>query len=105
MRSDGPAKSLPPVLDPSVGQTVSTVVDRFGPPSSHYASSALATTYQWDSFGAGQMGMAGCRVLVEAKRSYDDPKALAAYGDDTIQPEQYWKWTITNWSSFGSGCK
>jgi hypothetical protein len=94
------------LLDPYVGRPASAVVDRFGPPSGNYASSAVTTTYQWDNFGGPQLGMPGCRVLVVAKRSSDEqPKALGAFGSDPIGPGEYWKWTVESWSSFGSGCR
>jgi hypothetical protein len=94
------------LLDPYIGQPVSAVVDRFGPPSSNFASSTVSTTYQWDSFGANQSGMAGCRVLVAASRAPRDATApLQTFGADPIQPEEYWKWLIDSWSSFGSGCR
>jgi hypothetical protein len=94
------------LLDPYVGQPVSAIVDRFGPPSGHFASSTVATTYQWDAFGA-QSGMTGCRVLVVASRTAQDANgaaSMASYGSDPISPDEYWKWTINSWSSFGSGC-
>ncbi|MGB6444881.1 MAG: hypothetical protein WBE48_16155 [Xanthobacteraceae bacterium] len=95
------------LLDPYVGRPVSGVVDRFGPPSSHFASSVVETTYVWESFGTGQSGMTGCRVLVVASRGAGQDVAAAdqAYGTDPIFPEEFWKWTIKSWSSFGSGCR
>ena len=93
------------LLDPYVGQPVSTVVDRFGPPSSDYASSTVAMTYQWNNFGA-QSGMSGCKVLVEAHRTPpDSSRAAEAFRADPIGPEEYNKWTTDRWSSFGSGCR
>lgn len=104
------AREVGALLDPYVGQPVSAVVDRFGPPSGHYSSSAVTTTYQWDGFGAGQPGagaaMPGCRVLVVGKRTSEaQPVSPQAFGTDPISPEEYWKWTIESWSSFGSGCR
>jgi hypothetical protein len=95
------------LLDPYVGQPVSGVVDRFGPPSSHFATSVVETTYVWESFGAAQSGMTGCRVMVVASRGAGQDVASAdqAYGTDPIAPEEFWKWTIKSWSSFGSGCR
>jgi hypothetical protein len=95
------------LLDPYVGQPVSVIADRFGPPSGHFASSAVETTYTWENFGAGQSGMAGCRILVVASRGAGQDVAAAsqAYGTDPISPEEFWKWTIKSWSSFGSGCR
>jgi hypothetical protein len=94
------------LLDPYVGQPVSAAVDRFGPPSSSYGSSSVATTYQWNNFGMGQAAMAGCRVLIEAHRTAQDSGAAAqAFRIDPIAPEEYSKWTIDSWSSFGSGCR
>ena len=93
------------LLDPYRGQPVSAAVDRFGPPSSSYASSVAATTYQWDNFGA-QSGMSGCRVLLEAHRTpQDSGRAAEAFRAEPIAPEEYTKWTIDSWSSFGSGCR
>ena len=95
------------LLDPYVGQPVAAVVSRFGPPSSDFASGAVETTYVWNSFGAGQSGMTGCRVMVLASRGagQDAAAATGTYGTDPISPEDFWKWTITSWSSFGSGCR
>jgi hypothetical protein len=95
------------LLDPYVGQPVSEVVNRFGPPSSNFASSVVETTYVWDSFGAGQSGMTGCRVLVVASRGAGQDVAAAdqSYGTDPISPKEFWKWTVKSWSSFGSGCR
>jgi hypothetical protein len=99
-------QQLVPVLDPYVGQPVSEFVNRFGPPSDDYSSSAVATTYQWDNFGTGQSGMTGCRVLVVAHRNTQGNGAAAeAFRADPIAPEEYTKWTIESWSSFGSGCR
>jgi hypothetical protein len=94
-------------LDPLIGQPVSALVDRFGPPSGHFASSIVETTYQWDRFGAGQSALSGCRILVMASRGAgeDVPAASQAYDADQILPEEYWKWTIKSWSSAGSGCR
>jgi hypothetical protein len=62
-------------------------------------------TYQWNNFGA-QSGMTGCRVLLEAHRSAQDSGAAAqAFTVDPIGPEEYSKWTIDSWSSFGTGCR
>ena len=100
------AHEIGALLDPYVGQQVSAVVDRFGPPSSSYASSTVAMTYQWNDFGA-QSGMTGCRVLMEAHRStqQDTGRAAEAFRADPIGPEEYNKWAIDRWSSFGSGCR
>jgi hypothetical protein len=93
------------LLDPYVGQPVSTVVNRFGEPSSSYSSSTVATNYQWDNFGA-QSGMTGCKVLVEAHRNPpESTRAAEAFRADGIGPEEYNKWTIDRWSSFGTGCR
>jgi hypothetical protein len=93
------------LLDPYVGQTVSAVIDRFGPPSGNYASSTVAMTYQWNNFGS-QSGMSGCKVLVEAHRTAPASSAAAgAFRTEPIGPEEYNKWTIDTWSSFGSGCR
>jgi hypothetical protein len=95
------------MFDPYVGQPVSEVVGRFGPPTSHFAASAVETTYEWDSFGAGQSGMTGCRVLVVASRGagQDVASATQAVGTDPISPDDFWQWTIKSWSSFGPGCR
>jgi hypothetical protein len=95
------------LLDPYVGRPVSAVVDRFGPPSGSFASSTVATTYQWDNFGAGQSGMTGCRVLVVASRTDQGAATGAqAFVTEAAEPEEYWKWKIDSWSSpLGSGCK
>ena len=99
------APQLSAVLDSYVGQPVSALVDRAGPPSDDYSSSTVTTTYEWSNF-ASQTGMTGCRVLVVARRSAkDNGSALEALGNAPIGPEEYTKWTITSWSSFGSGCK
>jgi hypothetical protein len=93
------------LLDPYTGQLMSAAVDRFGPPSGAYAGSTGTMTYQWDNFGA-QSGMTGCRVLVEAKRTVPDSgRAAEAFRTDPILPEEYNKWTIDSWSSFGTGCR
>ena len=93
------------LLDPYVGQPVSAVVDRFGPPSGNYASSTVAMTYQWSNFAA-QSGMTGCKILVEAHRTAPpSSRAAEAFRADPIEPEEYNKWTIDRWSSFGSGCR
>jgi len=100
------AHELVPVLDPYIGQPVSNLVDRFGPPSGDYSSSTVATTYEWDNFSSGQPGITGCRVLVVAHRSTQDSAAAAqAFRAEPIAPEEYAKWTIDTWSSFGSGCR
>jgi hypothetical protein len=94
------------LLDPYIGQPVSEVVNRFGPPSGNFASSAISTTYEWSNFGGAQSGMTGCRVLVVATRAdQDSSAAVTPYGVDSISPEDFWKWTIKSWSSFGSGCR
>jgi hypothetical protein len=95
------------VLDPYVGQPVSAIVDRFGPPSGSFASSTVATTYQWDNFGAAQSGTTGCRVLVVASRvDQGSAKGLQPFVTEPAEPEEYWKWRIDSWSSpLGSGCK
>ena len=99
------AHEIGALLDPYKGQPVSVVVDRFGAPSGSYASSAMAMTYQWDNFAA-QSGMSGCRVLLEAHRTpQDSARAAVALRADPIAPEEYNKWTIDSWSSFGSGCR
>jgi hypothetical protein len=100
------AQQVAGLLDPYVGQPVSAAVSRFGPPSSDFASSAVETTYVWDSF-AGQSGMTGCRVMVVASRGsgQDAAAATGTYGTDPISAEDFWKWTIKSWSSFGSGCR
>jgi hypothetical protein len=100
------AQRVAGLLDPYVGQPVSGIVDRFGPPSGEFASSAVENTYTWDSFGAGQSGMTGCRVMVMASRGagQDAAAATQAFGSDPISPEDYRQWTIKSWSSFGSGC-
>ena len=69
------------LLDPYVGQPVSVIADRFGPPSGHFASSAVETTYTWENFGAGQSGMAGCRILVVASRGAGQDVAAASQAD------------------------
>ena len=100
------AKQVATMVDPYVGQPVSNLVDRFGPPSGDYSSSTVATTYEWSNFGGGQSGMTGCRVLVVAHRTAREPgPAAQAFRVDAIAPEDYRQWTIDSWSSFGSGCK
>ncbi len=100
------AKQVGALIDPYIGQPVANFVDHFGPPSSDYSSSAVATTYEWSNFSGGQSGMTGCRVLVEAHRTAKQPAADAQlFATYTISPEDYRQWTIDSWSSFGSGCK
>jgi hypothetical protein len=99
------ARQVAGLLDPYVGQSVSQVIDRFGPPSDQYASSADETTFEWRNFGAGQSGMNGCQVLVVALRTgRDTPVPLTA---DTLvtSPDGSVTWIIKSWSSFGSGCR
>jgi hypothetical protein len=99
------AKQLSPVLDPFVGRPVSELVNRFGPPSSDYSSSAVATTYEWTNFTAGQSGTTGCRVLVVAHRTAKSASGAAvAFTVDAVGPEEYAQWTVDSWSSFGSAC-
>jgi hypothetical protein len=95
------------LLDPYVGQSVSAVIDRFGPPSDQFASSAAETTYEWRNFGAGQSGMNGCRVLVVALRTGRDTSlAVPLNGSALTTPsEDSTTWIIKSWSSFGSGCR
>jgi len=101
------AQQVASLLDPYVGQPASELVNRFGPPSSNFASSAVETTYEWDNFDAGPTGMTGCRVLVVASRGVGQDVAAAshAFGTDPISPEEFWKWTIKSWSSVGTGCR
>lgn len=99
------ARQLSPVLDPYVGQRVSELVNRFGPPSSDYSSSAVATTYEWSNFSAGQSGTTGCRVLVVAHRTPKSSNdAAVPFTVDAVGPDQYTQWTVDSWSSFGSAC-
>jgi hypothetical protein len=100
------ARQVAGLLDPYVGQSVSEVINRFGPPSDQYASSSDETTFEWSNFGAGQSGMNGCRVLVVALRTGRDAATvpltadtLATLSDGSVT------WIIKSWSSFGSGCR
>jgi hypothetical protein len=100
------AQQVGALVDPYVGRPVSELVDRLGPPSSDYSSSAVATTYEWSDFSTGQSVMTGCRVLVEAHRSaHDSGTAAQAFRAEAVRPEEYAQWTIDTWSSFGSGCR
>lgn len=99
------AKQLSPVLDPYVGQRVSELVNRFGPPSSDYSSSTVATTYEWSNFSSGQPGTTGCRVLVVAHRmAKTSGSAAQAFQVDAVGPEDYGQWAVDSWSSYGSAC-
>jgi hypothetical protein len=92
------------LLDPYVGQPVSALVDRFGPPSSSFASDTVSTTYQWDGFGA-QAGMSGCRIMVMASRgSGSTEPGLTPFTTADVDPDDYRKWRIDSWSSLGTGC-
>jgi hypothetical protein len=95
------------LLDPYIGQPVSAIVDRFGPPSSQFASSVVETTYVWDNFGTAQSGVNGCRVLVVASRGagQDTAASLQPYGSDPISGTAFWNWTVKSWSSLGSACR
>jgi hypothetical protein len=84
-------------LDPYIGQPLSVVVSRFGPPSGDYASNDGLMTFQWDNFGAAQSGMTGCKVLVTALPSYGNP--------GVTPPGDFAAWMIKSWSSYGSGCR
>jgi hypothetical protein len=99
------ARQVAGLLDPYVGQSVSGVIDRFGPPSDQYASSSDETTFEWSNFGAGQSGMNGCRVLVVALRTGRDTTVPLTADTLATSPEGSVTWIIKSWSSFGSGCR
>jgi hypothetical protein len=101
------AQQVASLLDPYVGQPVSEVISRFGPPSGQYASSADETTFEWSNFGAGQSGMNSCQVLVVALRTGRDTTIAVPLNGDTLttSPEGSVSWIIKSWSSVGSGCR
>ncbi len=85
------------LLDPYIGHPLSDVADRFGPPSSNFATGDGLMEFQWNHFSASQNGgVADCRLLI---------LALPTYGDSMVTPPtDRANWIIKSWSSFGSGC-
>jgi hypothetical protein len=101
------AQQVASLLDPFIGQPISEVENRFGPPSGQFASSDTEETFEWSNFGAGQSGMSGCRVLVIALRSGRRTSGDAPLNADTLTtaPEYSATWIVKSWSSYGSGCR
>jgi hypothetical protein len=101
------AQQVASALDPFVGQPISEMENRFGSPSSQFASSDTEETFEWNNFGAGQSGMSGCRVLVVALRTGRATSANTPLNADTLTapPEYSATWIIKSWSSYGSGCR
>lgn len=94
------------VMDPYIGQRLSDVAARFGPPTSNFQMTDNGQmAFQWDQFApdqpaatapqpAGAASRMNCRMWVSA---------LPTYGGAPTTALSYW--IVQSWDSYGSDCR
>src|ERR1700733_12526006 len=91
------AQQTAKLMDPYVGQPVSEVAARFGPPTGNFDMGVGGLmAFEWRHFGLGQSGGADCVVTVAALPSVGN--VLSASPDDLPH------WIVRTWHASGAGC-